>query len=71
MPLLTHILHVYTPCMSNPVPVHTSLAADVKNAPGSVYNGAPQKDKADVTITVSDQVFLDVAAGKTSTEEVR
>lgn len=49
-----------------------NLALDFKSASPSVYFGDVKNgDKATVTVTVSDNDFLDIASGKLNPQKVR
>lgn len=45
-------------------------AIDLKNGSGKVYQGAA-KDSADVTITLSDEDFMEVVLGKLDPQKVK
>lgn len=45
-------------------------AIDLKNGSGKVYQG-PAKDSADVTITLSDEDFMEVVLGKLDPQKVK
>ncbi|KAL5482279.1 hypothetical protein EMCRGX_G022586 [Ephydatia muelleri] len=37
---------------------------DLKNPPGAIYRGTPRNEKAGCTLTLSDELFVDMASGK-------
>jgi hypothetical protein len=46
-------------------------AVDLKNAPGSVYEGPPQGAKAGCTLTLSDDDFLGFVTGTLNPQKVQ
>ena len=47
-----------------------TIAADLKNGSGSIYEGEPKGEKPGCTITLSDDVFVDLALQKLDPQEV-
>ena len=45
-------------------------AADLKNPPGSIYQGEPKGEKAACTITLADEDFVALAMGKLDPQQV-
>ena len=45
-------------------------ALDLKNAPGSIYEGPPQGDKAGCTLTLSDDDFMGFVSGSLNPQKV-
>lgn len=49
---------------------HSLAAADLKNAPGAIYQGEPKGAKAACTFTLSDEDFMALAEGKMDPQQV-
>ena len=46
------------------------VAVDLKSAPGAIYQGEPKQGKPGVTLTISDDDLLAMAAGKLDGQKV-
>eukprot|EP00731_Ephydatia_muelleri_P016889 Em0009g1313a len=46
------------------VVLRCSESVDLKNPPGAIYRGTPRNEKAGCTLTLSDELFVDMASGK-------
>lgn len=44
---------------------------DLKNAPGAIYQGEPQGEKAGCTLTLSDEDFMGLVNGDLKAQQVR
>ena len=61
--VLSHKLYMGVNCFS-------ISALDLKNAPGSVYEGPPKEGKAGCTLTLSDDDFMGFVSGSLNPQKV-
>ena len=62
---IIHQMFVLSPVCLCPI-----SALDLKNAPGSIYEGPPQGDKAGCTLTLSDDDFMGFVSGTLNPQKV-
>ena len=57
-------------CGHEHIYVTACSAVDLKNPPGAIYRGTPRNEKAGCTLTLSDELFVDMASGKITGQQV-
>ena len=73
---LAHIWHMCISmcvcvCVNTYIMLLFSLAVDLKNPPGKVYQGQPSnKNKPSVTVTVADNNLMEIASGQLNAQQV-